>query len=143
MKYAMIIGMLALTACGRGPTGYNGRDGVDGKDGSSCSVTALAIGPSAPNGGAVINCTDGTSSVILNGAPGAPGTAYTTVKLCPGNTAYPSRFVEIAIRTQDKLIAVYSANGGFLTELPPGYYTSNGVGSACNFRVNNDLTISN
>lgn len=110
--------LLALSACGRGPTGYSG---IDGKDGSN--------GTNGSNGS--------------NGANGTDATPVTIVKLCPGVTTYPSTFVEVAIKVGGKLYAVYSLNNGFLTELVPGHYSSNAVGSACNFTVNADLTIAN
>lgn len=46
--------------------GETGTPGADGADGTSCGVTPT-------DAGAVINCTDGTSAEVLNGAPGAPG----------------------------------------------------------------------
>lgn len=92
------------------------------------------MGPSGPTG--------------AQGAPGVDGqdgqdAVATVVKLCPGVTTYPSVFVEVALRIDSRLYAVYSSHGGFLTELVPGRYTSNTVGSRCDFTVNNDLTITN
>lgn len=95
--------------------------GADGKDG--------AQGPAGQDG---VNGRDGT-----NGLDGSDGSSISVVKLCPGETVYPSVFVEVALRIDGKLYAVYSLNGGFLVYLPPGRYTSNGVGSACNFTVTN------
>lgn len=69
------------------------------------------------------------------GKDGAPGTQITVVQLCPGITTYPSTFVEVAFCVNDKLYAVYSANGGFETEIVPGYYDSKGIGSSCSFYV--------
>lgn len=137
----------------RGAAGSAGRDGNQGNagnDGSSCSVTQGI-------GSAEIHCTDGTSAVIRDGAAGisgadgspgqagvdgsdgedgTPGTVITPVKLCPNHTTvYPSVFVEVAFCIDNKLYAVYSANGGFMTEIPPGNYHSNAIGSACNLTV--------
>lgn len=71
----------------------------------------------------------------LQGPRGSDGTQITVVKLCPGATSYPNVFVEVAMCIDSKLYAVYSANNGFLTYLPPGRYQSNAIGSACSFTV--------
>jgi hypothetical protein len=65
------------------------------------------------------------------------------VKLCPGVTTYPSKFVEIAFCFDGKLYGTYSANGGFSTELPPGNYTSTGIGSSCNFKIKANCVVEN
>ena len=49
----------------------NGAPGAPGVDGSSCSVSDYSIGEEVL--GALINCTDGSSAIILNGANGADG----------------------------------------------------------------------
>lgn len=69
------------------------------------------------------------------GPRGMDGTIITSVQLCPGTTTYPSTFVEVAFCINNSLYAVYSANNGFLTYLPPGTYSSNAIGSACSFTV--------
>jgi len=89
-----------------GLNGRDGRDGVDGHDG--------ATGPQGPQG--------------------ADGQIATVVKLCPGAPSY-GHFIEVALCINNKLFGVYSANGGFMTELPPGNYSSSGIGSACNLTV--------
>lgn len=78
------------------------------------------------------------------GLAGANGTVITTVQFCKGVTAtYPSVFPEYGLVINGGIYAVYSANDGYLAYLPPGYYSSNAIGSACNFTVNPDATISN
>lgn len=69
------------------------------------------------------------------GPAGADGQLATVVKLCPGTTAYPAVFVEVALCINNGLYGVYSANGGFLTYFPPGNYSSAGIGSSCNLTV--------
>jgi hypothetical protein len=69
------------------------------------------------------------------GQPGTPGTQVTEIQLCPGTPTYPSTFVEFAQCVNGNLYAVYSANDGFWTYLPPGTYSSNAIGSSCNFQV--------
>lgn len=156
----LILSSLGLSSCGhnhyeyvigqQGPQGEKGDKGDPGVNATACYVTSVAASPEAPNGGSLITCPT-SSSLVLNGAPGATGatgaagtngTVVTSVSLCSGTTTYPSKFVEVAFKINGKLYAVYSANGGFMTELPPGNYTSNGIGSSCNFTVNSDLTIS-
>jgi hypothetical protein len=73
------------------------------------------------------------------GPQGIPG--ITIVKLCPGETTYPTTFVEIAFCVGGVLYGTYSANNGFSTELPPGAYSSNAIGSSCNFTVLNNCAI--
>ena len=90
----------------------------------------------------------GSDGVSVQGPQGAPGsngsdaTPVTIVQLCPGSTSYPGVFVEVAICLQNELWGVYSANGGFLTKLPPGNYNSNAIGSACNLTVQANCVVS-
>lgn len=84
-----------------------------------------AVGPQGPAGvqGAV-------------GPAGANGTAITVVQFCPGNgSQYPRMFPEVGFCINNSIYAVYSANDGFLTLIPPGTYQSNAVGSTCDFTV--------
>lgn len=70
------------------------------------------------------------------GAAGQPGPAVTLVQLCKGCTpTYPGNFPEVAECIDGHLYGVYSANGGFLTELTPGTYVSEGIGCTCTFSV--------
>jgi hypothetical protein len=83
-----------------------------------------------------ISCTDGsTVSFPL-------GTVITPVQFCPGTTSYPGEFNEVGFCINNNLYAVYSANNGFLTYIPNGYYNSNAIGSSCNFYVNSNCVIS-
>lgn len=69
------------------------------------------------------------------GPAGLDGTQITVVQFCPGTTTYPGTFVETGLCINNKIWAVYSANNGFLTEVVPGTYSSNAVGSNCTFTV--------
>lgn len=71
-----------------------------------------------------------------SGPQGPPGqnSEVAIVQLCPGNPQ-PHVFVEVAICIEDRLYAVYSKHGGFLTYLPNGRYASHGIRSRCNFIV--------
>lgn len=111
MKKTTILFILFLGACT-----YQGAPGVSG--------TAGVKGDPGQNG------IDGQ-----NGKDGADATPVTMVQLCPGVQSYLGVFVESAICLNGKLYGVYSANGGFLTELPPGTYSSNAIGSACNLTI--------
>lgn len=69
------------------------------------------------------------------GPPGTPASARVFVQLCPGTQSYPGVFIEYAECINDNLWGVYSANNGFYTFFPPGNYSSNALGSACNLTI--------
>lgn len=121
MKVSIVlITLLLCMSCGPapipGPKGDTGAPGIQGVTG--------------PTGNPGESGKDGE-----DGAPGKDATPVTVVPLCPGTTAYPTRFVEIAFCIDGKLYAVYSTNNGFETQLVPGAYYSNAIGSTCNFSV--------
>jgi hypothetical protein len=129
-----------------GSQGPRGDTGATGEAGSSCGVTTVAPGPAAPNGGSLIACTDGSQSLVLNGTNGADGqagTVVTPIPFCPGVSAYPTSFIESGFCINGRLWAVYSANGGFLTEVLPGNWSSNAIGSSCNFTVKPNCEVTN
>lgn len=130
----LICAFLGLSSCGQNQDNQN-----------SCTVSNILPGTSvgAPWGGSKVSCPDGTNSLIVNGAPGTPGSIVKPVQFCPGTPSYPSTFPEVGFNINGSIYAVYSQNDGFLTLIPPGVYTSNAVGSACNFTVNADGTITN
>jgi hypothetical protein len=100
--------MVALCASCSGKTGPQGMVGPEGIPGG--------IGP--------------------QGIPGEAGTQFTIVQFCPNSTpAYPTTFPEVGFCIDNKVYAVYSANDGFLTEILPGTYESNAVGSSCTFTL--------
>lgn len=137
MKLLVVLSCLLLAACGQVS------QGPAGKDGSSCSVQTLSSSTVLPNGGSLIQCTNGTSSLIANGTNGTPGTVMAPLQFCPGTPSYPSKFIEVGFVINGSVYAVYSANGGFMALIPPGNYTSNGIGSSCNFTLNADNTVTN
>ncbi len=98
----------------------------------SCSPATIYVPVPGPSG-----------APGLNGSNGTDGTTVTPVQLCPGETVYPSTFVEYAFCIQGHLYAVYSANGGFETYLPPGTYSSDAIGSSCTFTVGDNCQITN
>lgn len=168
MKYSLILLMLTLSACGDdmlipgpagspgpiGPSGMPGPvgspgisiigpQGISGTNGSSCSVSTVSPSGIAPNGGALVSCTDGSAALVLNGTNGTSGTLITPVQFCPGVSVYPSTFVELGFCINNSIYAVYSQNGGFLTEILPGTWQSNAIGSSCTFTVSPNCIITN
>jgi len=70
------------------------------------------------------------------GPQGLDGTTITPVQFCQGVTpTYPNTFPESGLCIDGSIYAVYSQYNGFLALIPPGEYTSQAVGSACNFTV--------
>lgn len=105
MKTFFILSALLLAACGQGPQGAQGVAGSIGAPGSP-------------------------------GNDGKDASGVTAVQFCPGvSPVYPTTFPESGLCINGNIYAVYSANGGFLTLIPPGVYSSNAIGSACNFTV--------
>lgn len=183
----MVIVGIVLTGCGKpvvgpagkdgtdgkdgavgatGAAGTNGTNGTDGKDGSSCSVKVVPANSAAPNGGSLISCGDGSTSLVLNGTNGSngadghdgatgatgatgaqgiagtngtdgkDGTVVAPIQFCgKSHGSYPSTFPEVGFCIDDEIYAVYSANGGFLTEVLPGTWSSDGINSSCTFTV--------
>ncbi len=105
-----------------------------------CIIFAsLFIESCAKPGPSEVNGTTGQPGVSIagpQGIPGTPGTALTFVQFCPGFTQnYPSTFAESGFCVNGQMWAIYSANGGFLAELPPGTYSSNGINASCTFTL--------
>lgn len=129
-----IVALLALTACA-GPSGVQG---VAGAPGQNCSELAIGASSIAPNGGVQLTCPNQSPLLILNGTNGTNGTngfTFASVQFCTQVTNYPSTFPEVGFCINGSLYAVYSANGGYLFQVANGAYSSNAIGSACNFSV--------
>lgn len=127
MKYvSVLILALTLSACGQGSKGDSGTNGEQGVQG--------LVGPQGLPG------QDGQPG--SNGADGLNAPGVIAVSLCPGfEPSYPNLFPEYALCIDNKLYGVYSANGGFLAELPPGDYSSNGVNATCSLRIAVDCSV--
>lgn len=147
-----------------GPQGPQGATGAQGAPGENCTVEAVAASSAAPNGGSLISCPDGSQSLVLNGATGAQGATGATgsqgatgaqgspgtlgsiviaIQFCPGVTpTYPSAFPEVGFCIDGTLYAVYSANDGFLAEITPGTYSSDGINASCTFTVGANCEVS-
>lgn len=157
--YLVLLIMVVVSACAGRP-GDSGAVGTPGVSPAAPTITQRVADPSeCPTGGivVVIQHTGGIeSNVVCNGqvgltgpqgSTGATGAAgndgsngtnanqVTIVQFCPGATVYPSQFNEIGFCLDGNLYGTYSANGGFSTLLPPGYYASNGINSSCNFTI--------
>jgi hypothetical protein len=83
-----------------------------------------------------------TGAIGVQGPAGADGTAITVIRFCADQPSYPSSFPEVGECINGKIYGVYSVNDGFLAELPPGNYSSNAVGSACNFTIGDNCAVS-
>lgn len=104
-------------------------------------ILALVLAGCMPQtGGSGRNGIDGKDGV--QGPPGQDSEPVRVIQLCPGVTNYPTVFVEVALCINKELWGVYSANGGFLTKLPPGAYQSNAIGSACNLVIGPNCQVS-
>jgi hypothetical protein len=146
MKKAIILTFLLCSCKGdKGTTGSIGIPGLNGTNAQPCTVIAAS-------NGAEIVCPDGTSEFVNNGIngqsivgpigpagpqglPGVDLTPITWVQFCQATPSYPSTFPEGGLCINGNIYAVYSTNDGFLTLVPPGAYTSDGVGSSCNFTI--------
>ena len=142
----ILLGILGLFLMACAPiVGPQGPQGVPGQNGTNCTVETVSASSVAPNGGSLISCSDGTSSLVLNGTNGTNGsngtngtngTVVSPIQFCPGITpSYPSSFPEVGFCIGGNLYAVYSANDGFLSEITPGTYSSNGINASCTFKV--------
>lgn len=115
MKTLLLLIIFFAVGCGQieqGPPGPMGPQGLNGATGQ--------VGAQGPQGPA-----------------GTPGTVVTAVQLCPATftPVYPTEFPESALCVGGNLYGVYSANGGFLAELPPGQYSSDGINASCTFTI--------
>ena len=144
-RMIMLLACLMFAGCCEvGRQGVAGPKGSPGLNGSNCTVTALGITNATPNGGSSIVCDDGSQSLILNGSNGLNGTNGTVIQptqFCPNVTSYSSTFSEVGFCIDGNLYAVYSANDGFLSLIPPGTYSSNGINSSCTFTVQPNCVI--
>lgn len=150
--------MLILVAC-RGPVGSPGQVGPIGQPGQNAPpvtiTTSQATTAECPTGGVEVTLQEGTSAnsfpicygaIGETGAQGVPGqnaTPVTEVQFCPGVTTYPNEFNEVGLCISGNIYAVYSSNGGFLVEIPPGEYSSDGINASCDFTVGLNCEVTN
>jgi len=128
MKYIICIVLLLFVGCGKqgatGSPGLNGAQGIQGTSGSS--------GVDGTNG-----ATGQPGATGAIGPAGSDGTVITAVQFCPASfvPTYPTTFPEVGLCIAGSIYAVYSANGGFLTLITNGSYSSDGINASCNFTV--------
>jgi hypothetical protein len=150
-----LILILLLSACAKPKNGAIGPKGDTGAPGSSCSVSQAI-------NGALITCSDGTSTLIVNGTNGVDGlpgidgsagpqgpagapavpSAYSvvaTVDVCGDGAGSDEIFLRLA---NGQLIAHYAGNGNlqFLTLITPGSWVTTDQQS-CHFTVDANLNI--
>lgn len=116
MKTLILVILLVLVGCGKNDGSFYTVKGDKGDPGQSI------VGPAGSPG--------------LNGSNGQDASPITSVQLCGScHASYPSTFPEIGLCINDKLYGVYSANGGFMVEIIPGTYSSNGINCTCTLVV--------
>lgn len=127
----------------QGPQGPAGSVGAPGADGQSCTVTSVAPGITAPNGGSIITCVNG-AVLITNGAPGAngapaPATSYSITDMVDPCGAQGFQDEVLLILANGSLIGTFSENvNGYMTRLSlindgVGYQDTDSTG--CTFSV--------
>lgn len=139
---------LLATGCTQAPKAKDGKDGLSPKapvitttpaNASECPTGGVEVLVNMIVAGTVCNGLQGNVGAIgptgTQGVPGQDITPVSLIQLCPGTPVYPTTFIEYGICVGNSLYGVYSANGGFLAYLPPGNYTSNGIGSNCDFSI--------
>jgi hypothetical protein len=103
-----------------------------------------AQGSTGPQGNAgAAGATGAPGNTGPQGAPGSPGTTISIIQFCSGTTTYPSAFLEIGFCIDNSIYAAYSANDGFLTLVPPGVYSSDGINASCTFTVQPNCVVWN
>lgn len=113
-----------------GPQGPTGQNGV-----TPIVTMSIATLDQCSNGGTILTV-NSQDTIVCNGVNGTNTTPITIVQLCQSCTpSYPSVFPEVVLCINGGLTGVYSQNGGFLSDLPNGAYTSDGINCSCNFTI--------
>lgn len=144
----LVIAVMASLSC-KGDKGSPGVDGINGLPGTPAAPLSVSIttldpgGPICVTGGSIISVGN-SDTIICNGEAGAPGvdaTPISFVQFCGGTTGYPDTFAEVGICVNGIMYGVYSRNGGFLSQLPQGLYSSEGINSTCSFNIGPDCQV--
>jgi hypothetical protein len=155
----VVMSAFLLTGCGK--TGSQGATGGVGAPGQAATITeSPATALECPTGGVDLTITQNATTAVYSvcngsagqsivgptgpqGNPGTDATPVTVVQFCSGVTpTYPSNFPEYGICLGGNLYGVYSANDGFLAELPPGEYSSDGINASCTFTIQPNCVVS-
>lgn len=137
MKTLILLIVLCLatggTSCGPGPIiKYTPVPGPSGAPGPKGDTGAKGdTGDAGPQGNA--------------GLPGVDATPTIAVQFCPNyTTTYPVTFPEYGFIISSKLYATYfDGVNAWTAQIPPGVYRSTSTSAPCDFRVNEDGSISN
>ena len=114
-RFILLSILLLLTSCGKVSTGAQGPAGQPGLTG--------AQGPTGPTG--------------------PTGTIGSPIQLCSACVpSYPNVFPESVVCINNNLYGVYSANDGFLSILPPGAYSSDGINCTCTVTIEPNCIVS-
>jgi hypothetical protein len=105
----LLLGLTVLS-CGRRET-FTIINGIDGKDGLSCSVSDYTIEEQVL--GALLSCTDGSSSILLNkvGAIGAIGAAGANGLSCSVVRIIPNTYITVSCPDTPNVIVYDGTNG--------------------------------
>lgn len=152
-KLLIIVSMLMLSSCGKQVlTGPQGPPGTSGSDGQSCTVITVTAGPVAPNGGSMLTCPDGSTSLVLNGTntvstnntTGTNGgtVTFNLVQVIQPCSAASSPYKETLLGLQGgQLLAAFSDDSSGdntrLAFIPNGSFIDTDS-SGCNFTVTGD-----
>lgn len=122
-----------------GTVGETGSQGIQGEIGATGA--AGEKGDTGATGAQGIQGVQGSKGD--SGKDGKDAVSIITIQFCPGFIqSYPSVFAESGVCIDNKMFGVYSANGGFLAELPPGAYSSNGINASCTFKIEENCKVS-
>lgn len=120
--FCLAVLALLIQGCAKPKDGING---ATGQPGASVVGPAGSVGATGPQG-----------------IPGIDTTPMTIIQFCPGFVqSYPSTFAESGFCIGGIMYGVYSANNGFIAELPPGVYSSNGINASCTFTLESNCVV--
>lgn len=144
MKYLILVAAIALAGCAERKVEATVQ-GAAGTNGSSCTTHQM-------EGGAIISCTDGTSSIVYNGVNGLTGATGATgsdgilevINPCGEEFANDEVFLRLS---SGRILALYDGgpNQDRLVLLAPGNYisTDTAASKSCSFTVTSDYKIIN
>lgn len=132
MKYLVLVAALSLASCADRKVEATVQ-GASGSNGSSCSTSQF-------ENGAIISCTDGTSSVVSDGIDGSSG-ILDFIYPCGTEFANDEVFLRLA---DGSILAVYDG-GNLLSRLvrlsPGNYVTTDRTGAQCQVNVDSNLNV--
>lgn len=123
---------ISLMLCACALQDATGPMGPEGAPGRSCTLTQL-------ENGVLIQCPDGTSSVVMNGVDATPN-AYSILEFI---RPCPDKSYEVLMRLYNReIIAHYSdGNKQYLRFIGPGNWKTTD-GTNCQFTIDADMNVS-